>query len=451
MRKRSCVFLLALLLVLSFAPARVHAASGVTATIPTYTWELGYHNIGYKDSLYPPLNYRGVTYFPMTWGYCRLLGLTSVWVEGNGLFIAHQGHSSDEIPSYEATRNPKAVTATIPTYPIYVNGEKIDNSKEEYPLLNFRGVTYFPMTWRFAREEFNWDTDWSEADRRFSIHWGIDSNPGYRTDVYEQSDTAAFLVKFITRSVPIGKDELGYTVYTVENSQKFYTLDFATGKLIESEQRPSYERWAKGETNNLPVGRLPEGVSFRTEIEYTDDSIPAPYTPFVARAYVTVDGKEYFLGEGITVTDAVWAHDFVFFNAKRYTGWKGWTNPNYELYRIDIEPYNPPKEVSPERIDTMDHLKDFGSMKLLGYNAKDGQLYLKCQQGSKQYSGEGGVMEASAYNDGYYTMNVHDCALRPLHRFVYTDGDILTPNGQIYGIFDWKNTVERLQANPVRF
>ena len=57
----------------------------------------------------------------------------------------------------------------------------------------------------------------------------------------------------------------------------------------------------------------------------------------------------------------------------------------------------------------------------------------------------------SGNNDGYYTMNVHDCALRPLHRFVYTDGDILTPNGQIYGIFDWKNTVERLQANPVRF
>jgi hypothetical protein len=62
------VFLLALLLVLSFAPTRVHAASGVTATIPTYTWELDYHNVGYKDSLYPPLNYRGVTYFPMTWG-----------------------------------------------------------------------------------------------------------------------------------------------------------------------------------------------------------------------------------------------------------------------------------------------------------------------------------------------------------------------------------------------
>ena len=250
--------------------------------------------------------------------------------------------------------------------------------------------------------------------------------------------------KHISRSVPIGRNERGDTVYTVENAQKFYTLDFAAGTLSESAKRPSYESWAKGETDNLPVGRLPEGVSFRTDIEYTDASIPAPYTPFVARAYATVDGKEYFLGEGITVTDAVRTHDFVFFNARRYTGWKGRTNPNSELYRIDLQHYDVPNEAPVKRIDTMEHLKDFGSMRLLGYNAKDGQLYLKCQQGSKQYSGEGGAMEASAYNDGYYAMNVQTGALRLLRRFVYTDGEILTPDGRIYGIFNWKGSVERL-------
>ena len=34
--------------------------------------------------------------------------------------------------------------------------------------------------------------------------------------------------------------------------------------------------------------------------------------------------------------------------------------------------------------------------------------------------------------------------LKLLRRFVYTDGDILTPDGHIYGIFDWKNAVELL-------
>lgn len=38
-----------------------------------------------------------------------------------------------------------------------MNGKKIDNSKEEYPLLTFRNVTYFPLTWHFAAEEFGWE------------------------------------------------------------------------------------------------------------------------------------------------------------------------------------------------------------------------------------------------------------------------------------------------------
>ena len=30
------------------------------------------------------------------------------------------------------------------------------NGNEEYPLLLFRDVTYFPLTWRFAVQEFGW-------------------------------------------------------------------------------------------------------------------------------------------------------------------------------------------------------------------------------------------------------------------------------------------------------
>ena len=42
-------------------------------------------------------------------------------------------------------------------FAITVNGKSIDNSKEEYPLLVFRDVTYFPLTWRFAVDEFGWN------------------------------------------------------------------------------------------------------------------------------------------------------------------------------------------------------------------------------------------------------------------------------------------------------
>ncbi len=39
---------------------------------------------------------------------------------------------------------------------VRVNGKTVDNSREQYPLLLFRDVTYFPLTWRFAVEEFGW-------------------------------------------------------------------------------------------------------------------------------------------------------------------------------------------------------------------------------------------------------------------------------------------------------
>ena len=45
---------------------------------------------------------------------------------------------------------------------ILVNGKQIENSSEEYPVLRFRDVTYLPLTWRFAVEEFGWEYSYSQ-------------------------------------------------------------------------------------------------------------------------------------------------------------------------------------------------------------------------------------------------------------------------------------------------
>lgn len=421
-----------------------NTATTVKATVPTYTWELDYETVNFKYSTYPPLSYKDITYFPMTWHYCRLLGLTSVWVEGEGLFIASWGTYGPatgefELPTYKGSRNPSTVTATVATYPIYVNGKKIDNSKEEYPLLNFRGVTYFPMTWRFAREEFDWDTEWSAKDNKFSVHWQIDDDTDYTISVYEETDTAAYIVKDICKQVVIGEktydDGETTEVYTTKDSEEFYTFDYATSKLTKSDKHESYETFISGDTSYLPVGHLASNIKLRTDREYTRDDIPAPYTPFVAKGYVSAYGKEYLIGEGIAIEDAVCAGDYVFVNARRYTGFKHFLCGNYELYRIDTA------KGTVERLDT--NYKDYASMKLLGTD-NAGTLYVKCQQGSNSCQGDGGIMEASAYNDGYYTLNPDTGELKLLSRFVYTDGEILTPDGHIYGIFNWKNSIEKL-------
>ena len=56
------------------------AGNTVTVVIPDYTWELEYQEVDYARSLYPPISYKDITYFPMTWDYCRLLSLTSSWI-----------------------------------------------------------------------------------------------------------------------------------------------------------------------------------------------------------------------------------------------------------------------------------------------------------------------------------------------------------------------------------
>jgi hypothetical protein len=445
--KKLLLFMMAAIVLsstINLAKVPVFAASKVTATIPSYKVELDYEDVDCSTSKYPLINYKGITYFPMTWGYSRLLGLTSVWIEGEGLFLASWGtygpSTSDfEMPVYKGSKNPRTVSAAIADYPIYVNGTRLDKSKEEYPILNFRGITYFPLTWRFAREEFDWDTNWSKETNTFSIHWQIDDDTSCCYTVYEENESGAYIEKNISKSVPIREkiDANGekQTVYTVKNADEYYFFDYLSGKLTESEKRESYTAYENGDSSYLPVGHLSKDLKIRTDIEYTRDDIPAPYTPFIAKGYVSVDGKEYYIGEGIAIEDAFHAGDYVFVNARRYTGYRMRVSGNYELYRIDTS------KDTVERLDTQ--YAHYASMKLLGTD-KNGTLYIKCQQGSDSCRGEGGTMEASAYNDGYYIMNPNSGSLRLCRRFVYTDGDILTPDGHIYGIFNWKDRIEKL-------
>ena len=63
-----------------------------------------------------------------------------------------------------AAVNKNKYTASVAAYNIVVNGKKIQNSKEQYPLLQFRDVTYFPLTWRTVSVSYQSQPD---ADNHF--------------------------------------------------------------------------------------------------------------------------------------------------------------------------------------------------------------------------------------------------------------------------------------------
>lgn len=153
---------------LSATPA---LAADVTVTLPTFPVTLNGVTMEQSKSQYPMLVYKDITYVPMTWADTRLLGLESNWTQQAGLTIAKAATVQDQKTAQNAykpyttsTANAQSYKAVTASGKITVNGKAITNSSEEYPLLVFRDITYFPLTWRFAVNEFGWQYSFDQKN-----------------------------------------------------------------------------------------------------------------------------------------------------------------------------------------------------------------------------------------------------------------------------------------------
>jgi len=156
--------LLAALLLMAW-PGPSFAADPVQVTLPSFSVTLNGQTNGNQYSKYPLIVYKNITYFPMTYYDCRLLGLKTDWTAGTGLVIdKNEDYFYEYLREVTGSKNAKTQTAKLADGKITVNGKVIDNSKEEYPLLVFRDVTYFPLTWRFAVNEFGWDYRFNQQE-----------------------------------------------------------------------------------------------------------------------------------------------------------------------------------------------------------------------------------------------------------------------------------------------
>ena len=150
-----------LMLGLSATPAMAQTAS---AALPTFPVTLNGVVMEQQYAQYPLLVYKDITYVPMTWEETRLLGLETSYTQVDGLdvykaaIVKEQAVLQGEYEPYTVTKaNDKKHQAVVATGKIAVNHKSIDNGSEEYPLLLYRDITYFPLTWRFAVDEFGWE------------------------------------------------------------------------------------------------------------------------------------------------------------------------------------------------------------------------------------------------------------------------------------------------------
>lgn len=135
----------------------------VIVTLPNFDVTLNGQVIDNVTEQYPFIQYKGITYIPMTWDLSSALGLKTKWSKEDGLSIMKADSASYYMQKGEAVNViGKSYSAKLVDFPVQVNGKTIDNSKETYPILNFKNITYFPMTYYFMVTEFNSGYKWDD-------------------------------------------------------------------------------------------------------------------------------------------------------------------------------------------------------------------------------------------------------------------------------------------------
>ena len=222
------------------------AATGVSVTLPTFKVTLNGVSVSNNDSKYPLIVYKGITYFPMTYYDSRFMGLETIWSNTKGLEIVKTGGNWDYKASRTTTLNKSTYTAQIASFNIKVNGKTIDNSHEKYPLLLFRDITYFPLTWKFAVTEFGWQYT-------FNANQGLSIN------------TASGNVSIGEVILPIVKrTDVTFVDFTA--ARDYFYFEGASGKI--------YQTHKSNPTKHILVYQLPQsemGSGYVSASLYTED------------------------------------------------------------------------------------------------------------------------------------------------------------------------------------
>lgn len=451
--KKLLILVFILLIVLS---SNVNAKT-VTATIPDYSLTLENSSIYHFDSEYPLLSYKNVTYFPLTYDYLRALNLINAWDNEKGLFIAYQpsfNSPSQPLPIYQTTKNKKRNKVNVAEYPIYINGKLYDNQNADYPFLDFRNVTYCPMTWDLAYNEFGWTINFVPG--KFSI--SADSTVATKYN-FVQSMPDGFVVYSYVQ-VPTVLDN---GVLAIVNKPYYEKFDYATQALIP------YPEW-----NVAPIRQyvkhdieikdglfyfkgnpiqgcaplasisvinhsayileytLADKIFYELNYSFTDTSYYSSKTDYT---FVDVYGALNFIGQNIYIADAAKCADGnVYFNTNvksRSFADSVVKSSVYKLYRL-----------SPNGVITSvnDLYPQYGSMQLLG--EVNGIMYLNCLHMPCYDNIARIVYEPSPVNDGYFTYNGQE--LVKIYNYVYADHSVLAPTGDIYGIFNRSGQIKKI-------
>jgi hypothetical protein len=140
------------------------------AALPNYKIKINGTEVNNAYAEYPVLSYKDITYFPMTWTYTQALGLDVNWSVDTGYSIRKSDNKGSNFTQEKSQYNSpfSDYIIDLPTFNIFVNDAWLDNNKEDYPIIVYKDITYFPMTWKFAVDELGLTINY-DSSTGFSI------------------------------------------------------------------------------------------------------------------------------------------------------------------------------------------------------------------------------------------------------------------------------------------
>lgn len=443
---------------------------------PFYT-EIDYMSVDNRYVEYPLITYKDITYFPMTFDLCGRLGLISTYTDEDGLFITRTTTSFDVNGNYFGSSAKNSYNtkydAYIPEYPVYLNGIYIDNKKEEYPLINFRGITYFPMTWRFAYEELSFDVEWSEKDYSFKLYHNGNSSSGIHTD--SADGNKVYLSKYVSvydESV----NENGDITNTLSHSyNENYVFDTEFEIITRLEDTTEYNddmynnNYGKVESSLMETSLKNSGVyagntllmQFDSDKDVTDayayeykldGSSVIDLTIFIGNAPAPYTERETILlsKNGNTVKELQWDKGDMFSaiykaeNGNYYICSTGHSmgSSRYVTQYSDVYLYTPKTETLASMVEK--YSDKVNSIKAIGMT--DGKLYVQAMWYKHKKHEYSPTPVFSAINSGYYEIDVETGEMTRLYPYILGE-TFVAPNGTLYCIGTYSRVQRIINLN----
>lgn len=140
------------------------AEAAMRADVVTGKVTLNGQVIDNKNAKYPLLTYSNITYFPMTYHLSRFMGVETDWNNAAKSLNITAGGAQSAYVAETGKAQRGSVAVTLASYKISVNGAPINNKEEKYPIFNYNGITYFPLTWAYAVDSFGWSYQWDAVN-----------------------------------------------------------------------------------------------------------------------------------------------------------------------------------------------------------------------------------------------------------------------------------------------